>query len=107
MSDKISMGCQVEMDVCSICGKDSYTHVHTEPLMARSNAGFEFSTSTVDWPIRRFVDASLVSAPQCDSCGNEMAIHSDTDWVCVTDDCQAEGFVVAAHLLGVFPAKQV
>lgn len=108
MSDKLeglTMGCQVEHVPCSICGELPCDHVRISPQMSRNIAGFEFSTFPVDWPSRRIVGASLVSAPKCDSCGNEMAIHSNTDWVCVTGDCQAEGFAVPAHLLGVFPAK--
>ena len=93
-----SMGSQVEMDRCSICGRESYTHVHTEQLMARDIPASEFTLSPT------FLPASLVPAPKCGSCGNEMAAHEGRDWVCTTDDCQADGFVVPAHLLGVFPS---
>ncbi len=104
MSDKLeglSMGCQVEHAPCTICGEHPCDHVQISPLMSRNESSFFYEVS----PTPTFFYATMVSAPKCDSCGNEMTIHSDTDWVCATDDCQAEGFAVPAHLLGVFPAK--
>lgn len=94
MSEKLvgmSMGCQVERPACSLCGEGDTTHVHVEPLMARSSVEFLYFTT--------------VPAPRCPSCTAAMHVHEDRNWVCRRDGCQARGKVVEASWFGVFPAK--
>jgi hypothetical protein len=102
---ELTMGCRVEESRCSICGAEPCAHVNVGQLMARDIPVLEFPVYPPAWPGRRILGASMVPAPKCDSCGNPMGVHEGRDWVCRTDDCQAEGFVVAAHLYQVFPAK--
>ena len=105
MSDKLeglSMGCQVEMDVCSICGEHPCDHVLLiTPHMSRSKPTGFFEIS----PTPMTFYATMVPAPKCVKCGNPMGVHAGRDWVCNTSGCLANGFAVPAVLLGVHPAK--
>ncbi|MDB4278190.1 hypothetical protein N9917_01170 [Deltaproteobacteria bacterium] len=91
-----SMGARVDTAPCSLCGRTS-VHTHKTGAVIENGMVFYDDISNV-----RFISASMVPAPECDTCKDPMKYTGrGTDWSCENNDCSDRGNVVNPGFGGV------
>jgi predicted RNA-binding Zn-ribbon protein involved in translation (DUF1610 family) len=107
----LSMGAKVEKPVCSECGSpmekvEEVRGLNQDVIHTDQPAPFPLKvgeTVELGLDFTRF-SASLVPAPRCTECGEEMVPASATEWLCPSLECKAHG---QPRCMGVYPAKMV